>query len=107
LLDRAHIQTRQTPDRFREVAIRPRIILRPERHSKVPITTAAAIAVIWAGRIHQPGEGPFSWTLPVLRQIEFLVFDTGILFERPLDGIQHPEKQEATTEPQKYRPPVH
>ncbi len=31
LLDRAHVNAGQAPQRLREVAIRPRIILRPER----------------------------------------------------------------------------
>jgi hypothetical protein len=83
------------------------IILRPEGHSKMPVTASAAISIIGTWRIHQAGESPFRRPLPILRQIEFLIFDTRVLFEWPLDGIQHPKKQEPATKPQHQIPATH
>ena len=65
-----------------------RKILAPERNSGVPILVPAGIAVIPAGRIHQPRKGEFGLLLIVGRQRIGEMFDARILLERLLEGVE-------------------
>src|SRR6266566_7558331 len=96
LLHRSRVNAGQTPQRLCEVAVRPRIILRPTGEALFPVRAAIAVTSYKAGgarrRIHQSGEDPFGLFRGVRRQREIRVFHARVFPERALDGKQRAEK---------------
>src|SRR6476661_7400498 len=97
----------QTAKRLREMAIRPRIVLRPDRVPVRPIGGATAIATkadLW---IHQTRESELSLLLPIRRPREILVLDSWVLAKRALPGIGDADENDANSKPPKSRSPSH
>ena len=66
LLDRANLHAREPSQGLREVAVRARIVLRPQRQTVVVVAVEApSVAVIGAGRKHHTGEGEFGFLGPI------------------------------------------
>src|ERR1700674_3392009 len=89
------------------MAIRPRIVLRPDRVPVRPIGRAAAIATkadLW---IHQTREGKLSFLLPIRRQRKILVFDPRVLAKRALLGIGDADENDATSTLRESHSPIH
>src|SRR5207249_4943372 len=89
------MDTSQAPHGFRKGAIRPRIILSPQRSAKPQVARKAPgsrIAVQRTGGIHEPGKDPLGFLLSTGNRLDIFVFDPGILAEWTLQSKQCPDE---------------
>src|SRR5438105_8355504 len=93
--------------------VRARVILGPKRQTLTKIAVeASTIPVIGTRRKHQPGEGKLGLFLPIRRELEMRVLNTGVLPEWLLEGVQCTHERKAASPPPErfsgaHRPGTH
>ncbi len=110
LFHRTHIDARQAAHGAREVPVRARIILRPERKAMAVValkTRIVAVILGSAAREHEAREGPLGGHLVIRRKRKVVVFDGGVFTPGLLESVRDAEKHQGAASRTQDCPQAH